>query len=195
MKYATIVGLLAGFLLTACVTTGAGSADSSGHDSAKLENLLVRQTNRGVELIVDTSAFFEIGKYELKAASSDALDRVATIVRERSKKDILIEGHTDSTGGAQSNQRLTEQRAEAVKRALTKRGVASNRMKTAGLGMSSPIGDNATAEGRRRNRRIQIVLLGESTDDIGGENAVGYLEGAIARLKELGSAVADAFKK
>lgn len=116
-------------------------------------------------------------------------------MRDRSKKDILIEGHTDSTGGAQANQRLSEQRGEAVKRALTKRGVAPARMKAAGLGMSSPVGDNATAEGRRKNRRIQIILLGETTDDIGGENAVGYLEGAIARLKELGSAVVDAFKK
>lgn len=59
MKSATIVGSTAAFLLTDCVTTSAGPADSPGHDSASLENLLVRQTNRGVELIVDTSSFLK----------------------------------------------------------------------------------------------------------------------------------------
>lgn len=188
-----IAGLAAAILLTACATTGSG--DNPNYDSAKRKNVTVKQTTRGVEVTVNESIFFDTGKSDLKGASSDVLDRVATILKDRSKKDILVEGHTDSTGGAQANQRLSTQRAEAVKGALVKRGVVANRMKTAGQGMNKPVADNGTPEGRQQNRRTEIILLGETTDNIGGENAVDYLEGAIARLKELGTAVLDAFRK
>ncbi|MDP1609944.1 MAG: OmpA family protein [Sulfuritalea sp.] len=190
-----IASLASAILLSACVTTGGGAGSDPNYDSANRKNVSVKQTTRGVEVTVNESVFFDIGKSELKAASNDLIDRVATILKDRSKKDILIEGHTDSTGGAQANQRLSEQRAEAVKGALVKRGVAAKRMKTVGQGMNKPVADNASPEGRQQNRRTQVVLLGETTDNIGGENAVGYLEGAIARLKDLGSAVLDAFRK
>lgn len=181
--------------LSACTSTGNGTADAPNNNAELRQNLLVKQTSRGVEIAVNTASFFDVGKYEIKTASGDTLDRVATILRDRSKKDILVEGHTDITGSGQANQRLSELRAEAVKKSLVTRGVALGRLKAVGQGASKPVFDNATAEGRQQNRRMQIVLLGETTDNIGGENAVGYLEGAIARLKELGNAVVDVFKK
>lgn len=190
-----IIGLAAAILLSACATTGSGSGENPNYDSAKRKNVTVKQTSRGVEVTVNESVLFDSGKYELKAASNEVLDRVGTILKDRSKKDILVEGHTDSTGTAQANQRLSEQRADAVKGALVKRGVVASRMKTAGMGMNKPVADNATPEGRQQNRRTQIILLGETTDNIGGENAVDFMEGAIARLKDLGSAVLDVFRK
>lgn len=187
-----LIGFFAAIFLAGCAAPG---PNDPNYDSAKRKNVSVKQTSRGVEVTVNESIFFDTGKYELKSGSGDVLDRLATILKDRSKKDILVEGHTDSTGGAAANQRLSEQRAESVKSALVKRGVVANRMKTAGQGMNKPVADNNTPDGRQQNRRTEIILLGETTDNIGGTSAIDYMEGAIARLKEMGSAVLDVFRK
>jgi outer membrane protein OmpA-like peptidoglycan-associated protein len=90
------------FFLAGCAAPG---PNDPNYDSAKRKNVSVKQTNRGVEVTVNESIFFDTGKYELKSGSGDVLDRLATILKDRSKKDILVEGHTDSISGAQANQR------------------------------------------------------------------------------------------
>jgi outer membrane protein OmpA-like peptidoglycan-associated protein len=80
-------------------------------------------------------------------------------LQEQSHLTIRIEGHTDSSGSAETNRQLSQQRAEAVLRALAERGVSAARMTAAGLGASAPLADNATAQGRRENRRVEIYAI------------------------------------
>jgi outer membrane protein OmpA-like peptidoglycan-associated protein len=95
------------------------------------------------------------------AVSADfypVLDSVSLVLEEYEKTVIDVIGHTDSTGDAAYNQRLSERRAQAVGAYLDRHGVASNRILTRGLGESSPIASNETAAGRAQNRRVELVL-------------------------------------
>lgn len=177
------------FQFAACATTGGAAKDQ------QQQQVKVTQTERGVAVSVAEAVLFDTGKAVVKPDGLKVLDRVSEIVRERSQKDVLVEGHTDNVGGAQMNQRLSEQRAAAVKQAMVERGVANGRIRTAGLGASRPIADNGTPEGRQANRRTEVTLLGETTENIGGDNAVGFMEGAVAKLKGLGRSMIDFFKK
>ncbi len=77
-------------------------------------------------------------------------------------RHILIDGHTDSTGRAAYNLKLSELRAESVKAVLVANGVSPDRIETHGYGSTKPVADNATASGRGQNRRVEIVVQGES---------------------------------
>jgi outer membrane protein OmpA-like peptidoglycan-associated protein len=74
---------------------------------------------------------------------------------------LTIEGYTDSTGSAEFNQTLSEKRAETVGNYLVKQGLSSDFLTAKGLGMSNPVADNSTAEGRKKNRRVEIIVSGE----------------------------------
>ncbi|MCU0434028.1 MAG: OmpA family protein [Bacteroidia bacterium] len=101
---------------------------------------------------------FESGSAVIKAESYSVLDEImkSAIVAEGLKLGIY--GHTDNTGNADANQKLSEDRANAVKNYLLGKGLAANRVETKGFGQSQPIADNKTADGKARNRRVQIVL-------------------------------------
>ena len=99
---------------------------------------------------------FESGKTALKAGSSDSLDKVAALLKENPDLKLEIQGHTDSTGNAASNYRLSEKRANAVKAYLVERGISVNRLNAKGYGPSKPIADNGTLEGRAKNRRVEF---------------------------------------
>ena len=101
---------------------------------------------------------FETGSAVIKAESYATLDEImqSAVVAEGLK--IGIYGHTDNTGSADKNQTLSEERANSVKNYLLGKGLAANRVETKGFGPTQPIADNKTAEGKARNRRVQIVL-------------------------------------
>ncbi|WP_236638347.1 OmpA family protein [Mangrovicoccus ximenensis] len=103
---------------------------------------------------------FESGSARLRPASFPLLDQVADIVNRCPGLNILIAGHTDSTGDAGLNQRLSESRAASVVDYLLGKGVGQGRMASAGYGEDRPVADNATAEGRARNRRIEFSVEG-----------------------------------
>jgi len=86
------------------------------------------------------------------------LDKGAQILQDHPKINISIEGHTDNTGSAAGNQKLSEQRAAAVKAYLVKKGVGEERMSTTGYGQTKPIADNKTAKGRTANRRVEFKM-------------------------------------
>jgi outer membrane protein OmpA-like peptidoglycan-associated protein len=88
---------------------------------------------------------------------------VAKVIDEYDKTAVEVSGHTDSTGGAALNQKLSEQRAKAVASFLQTQGVNSNRIFTQGFGPSQPIAGNETSNGRRANRRVEIRLLSRSS--------------------------------
>src|SRR5207248_162860 len=105
---------------------------------------------------------FQTGKYELKPEARERLARVSGILLAYSSLKAAIEGHTDAIGTDEYNQRLSEQRAEAVRDYLVSQGVAAPAVTARGLGKMQPIASNDTPEGRQRNRRVELVLSGEA---------------------------------
>ncbi|MBI2817913.1 MAG: OmpA family protein [Acidobacteria bacterium] len=91
----------------------------------------------------------------------NALDKVAGIIASHPGLKVAVEGHTDSVGGDDYNQRLSEQRAASVRGYLVQQGVPANDVRAEGFGESDPIASNSTPEGRQRNRRVDIVVSGE----------------------------------
>jgi hypothetical protein len=101
------------------------------------------------------------------------LDNVANFIKERTHKDISVEGHTDNRGDKAYNQRLSEKRAKAVTEALVKRGVPAKRLRVVGYGMERPVASNETPSGQQKNRRVEIFLLGERQESLlGGYQAL-----------------------
>ena len=108
--------------------------------------------------IVLDNVLFDFDKTAIKPDGAKILDRLIAFLKENSDKRVALEGHTDSIGTPQYNQGLSERRAASVKDYLTKRGIAANRISTAGFGLTKPIADNKTAEGRAKNRRVEIKV-------------------------------------
>lgn len=103
---------------------------------------------------------FASGSTTIRPESTPTLGEIADALRQNPSMRLRIEGHTDAVGDAASNQRLSEQRAQAVVAHLTSReGIAANRLEAAGMGQTTPVADNGTAEGRAQNRRVELVVL------------------------------------
>jgi outer membrane protein OmpA-like peptidoglycan-associated protein len=102
--------------------------------------------------------YFAFGSAELRPPSEAALGAIASVMRQHPDWVITIEGHTDSIGGAASNQVLSKRRAAAVRDALVRRhGIPAARLVARGFGLTRPIAPNATLEGRARNRRVELA--------------------------------------
>lgn len=102
--------------------------------------------------------FFATGSATLLAKSHTSLDEVAHLMKEDPNLRLDIEGHTDNTGKPASNQLLSEKRAKSVYDYLNKKGVAADRLRSAGFGQDQPIADNKTVKGRNANRRVALKL-------------------------------------
>jgi len=122
--------------------------------------LQTRDTARG--LIVNMSdVLFDTGKFTLRPLAREKLAKVAGIVSGHPGLRLDIEGHTDSVGGVEYNQRLSEQRGGAVREYLLSQGMPSTSVTAKGLGKTQPVASNDTAQGRQQNRRVEIVISGE----------------------------------
>jgi len=124
----------------------------------ELADVRAKQTDRGWILTLKNELLFDSGGATLKPGAQRALDNLAQFLRKHPERDIAIEGFTDSIGSPDSNQRLSERRAQAVKDALTGRGIESRRINARGFGPSFPVASNATETGRQLNRRVEIVI-------------------------------------
>jgi OmpA-OmpF porin, OOP family len=114
---------------------------------------------RSVDLRSD--ALFAVNSAELKAEGQPAIDNVLTRIRGlKGLKSVTIVGHTDSTGWVDHNRKLSERRAQSVKAELVKNGVDPALITAAGVGARNPIAHNTTPEGRAKNRRVTITLVG-----------------------------------
>ncbi|MCM3562058.1 outer membrane protein OmpA [Hydrogenophaga intermedia] len=105
-------------------------------------------------------AFFDFDKAVLKPEGKAKLDDLAGKVQGINLEVVIAVGHTDSTGAAAYNQSLSVRRAEAVKAYLVSKGIESNRIYTEGKGLTQPVADNATREGRAKNRRVEVEVVG-----------------------------------
>ncbi|MFZ3116805.1 MAG: OmpA family protein [Variovorax sp.] len=105
-------------------------------------------------------AFFDFDKSVLKPEGRAKLDDLVSKIRGVNLEVIIAVGHTDSIGSDAYNQRLSVRRAEAVKAYLVTKGIERNRVYTEGKGEKQPVADNKTAEGRAKNRRVEIEVVG-----------------------------------
>lgn len=125
----------------------------------QLQTMTATSEARGQVMTLSGDAFAS-GQSKLRPEARANLQRVVEFVNRFPDKDVLIEGHTDNQGGDNLNQVLSQKRAEAVRDALVQEGVSAARMTAVGLGKGRPVADNGTAEGRARNRRVEVVVLG-----------------------------------
>ncbi len=102
---------------------------------------------------------FDTGKSTIKAASTGVFVDIITILNQYPNSKFTVEGHTDSTGSASLNQKLSESRANAVKDFLVEKGIDASRLSAIGYGKDKPIATNNTAAGRTQNRRVEINLV------------------------------------
>jgi outer membrane protein OmpA-like peptidoglycan-associated protein len=111
-------------------------------------------------VLSDDSVKFPVDKHALSPEAQQRLAELVTRLKGENKNVYLeIQGYTDSTGSADHNEKLGEQRAEAVRRFLSEQGVALNRMATISYGQDHPVAPNDTRDGRAQNRRVAIVVL------------------------------------
>jgi len=104
---------------------------------------------------------FDTGKSDLRSDAREALAKLSGIVLNYPSLKLNIEGHTDSTGGAELNQTLSEERANSVRDYLIGQGLDARSLSALGFGMNNPVADNSTGEGRQKNRRVEIIVSGE----------------------------------
>jgi len=105
-------------------------------------------------------AFFDYAKYDLKPEAKAKMDDLVSKTQGVNLEVIIAVGHTDSTGNNELNNKLSVNRAEAVKNYLTSKGIEKNRVYTEGKGDKQPVADNKTNEGRAKNRRVEIEVVG-----------------------------------
>lgn len=117
-------------------------------------------TPRGPSLTLD-DVLFDFEQSSLRPEAGNTVEKAAAYLRSNPERTALVEGHTDHTGDASFNQGLSVQRSESIKDALMSMGIDENRIKTKGLGESTPVADNGTIEGRQANRRVEVIFVAE----------------------------------
>jgi len=139
-------------------------------EKAELRSRLLRQLNLILQtrdtvrgLIVNMSdVLFDTARYTLKPGAREKLAKISGIVLAYPGLNLQIEGHTDSVGGDEYNQGLSEQRADSVRDFLVQQGVPAASISGRGFGKTQPVASNETTEGRQQNRRVELVVTGEA---------------------------------
>ncbi len=105
-----------------------------------------------------SDVLFDVGSSSIKPGAEAQIQKVGQVLKKYPETEIVIAGHTDSTGSVEFNQQLSEHRANNVKLILVRAGVAPSRIETLGFGQTAPVADNNTEEGRQQNRRVVITI-------------------------------------
>jgi len=102
---------------------------------------------------------FDVGKATIKPESMGIINQIVKLMNEHTDLNFSVEGHTDSDGDESANQKLSEERAAAVKQLLNEMGIDNSRLETKGFGEGKPVDSNATAEGKANNRRVEFIKI------------------------------------
>lgn len=139
-----------------------------------IEGAKVERVGEGIKITFDSGILFESGKSNLQSAARANIDKLSTILNKYKDTNILIEGHTDSDGTEEFNQKLSEARAGSVANEAKGQGVVGSRITTVGYGEAQPVAGNETAEGKRLNRRVEIAIF--ANDDLKDAAEKGRLQ-------------------
>jgi len=132
--------------------------DKQAEELSKLLNAKVERIGEGIKVTFETGLLFDTNSSYLRETSKQNLIDLAGILAKYPDTNILIEGHTDSTGEDKYNKWLSDRRSNSVKNFLTENSIREKRMETAGYGEEKPVSDNSNAEGRQANRRVEIAI-------------------------------------
>ncbi len=133
--------------------------EAAAIEGAKVETITDINGLPAVKVTFESGILFETNKSTLNAASKDALTKFAQIMIQNPTMDIAIIGHTDNTGSLELNQKLSQERAQAVANFLKSQGVPASQIKDViGKNFSEPVADNSTAAGRAANRRVEVYM-------------------------------------
>jgi len=153
-------GALIGGVAGAAVGGGVGNYmdRQAAEMKRKLPDAAIARQGDKLYVALPSGILFDVNKDEVKPSARDQVGQAAEVLVKYPDTYITVEGHTDSTGGTEYNQKLSERRAVRVRDLLASRGVAASRLSVHGYGESDPIADNGTAEGRQANRRVQLEI-------------------------------------
>lgn len=136
-------------------------ADAARQQAEELQQqirvLNARETDRGLVVTLG-DVLFATGRAELNGGATNNLSKLAAFLNRYPDRTVIIEGHTDSVGGDDFNQTLSQHRAESVRNYLVAQGIAGNRLQATGKGEGSPVSGNDSATGRQQNRRVEVII-------------------------------------
>jgi outer membrane protein OmpA-like peptidoglycan-associated protein len=124
-----------------------------------LEGAEIERVGEGIKITFHKGIEFATNSADLTGTTRTNLSDLAKVLNKYNDTNVLIEGHTDSTGKREYNQTLSEKRAKSVSSYLKTLGVAGSRLTDVGYGPDQPIGDNATEAGRQQNRRVEVAIF------------------------------------
>lgn len=157
----TAIGAIAGAAIGGVAGTLIGK--KMDKQAQEIENSVagaqVEQVGEGILVKFDSGILFDTGKATLKPNAKENIAKLVATLNKEPGTEILVLGHTDNTGSLAINEKLSLERANAVKAYAVSQGLAANRVETEGKNYSEPIASNDTAEGRAENRRVEIVIV------------------------------------
>jgi outer membrane protein OmpA-like peptidoglycan-associated protein len=158
-------GSVRGAIVGAAVGGAAGAAigavmDAQAEDlQDKLPNARVERLGEGIAVTFDSGILFAVNSAQLQSAGQQNLRDLAASLQDYPGTDVLVVGHTDSTGSDEYNQGLSERRADSARTFLLGAGLEPNRVRAVGRGESEPIATNDTEAGRQENRRVEVAIF------------------------------------
>jgi outer membrane protein OmpA-like peptidoglycan-associated protein len=154
----------AGAIIGAAVGGAAGATighymDKQAEELQKdLKDAKVERVGEGIKITFSSGILFDVNSEKLRPAAKDNLSNLAKVLNKYKDTEIMVQGHTDSTGSDKHNLSLSEERAASVGKDLIGQGVAQGRIAESGKGEESPVADNGTAAGRQANRRVEVAI-------------------------------------
>lgn len=124
-----------------------------------LEGARVERIGEGIKITFDSGILFDVNKSDLRPEAKQNLGNLSTILNKYPDTEVLVEGHTDSTGTHDYNMDLSLRRAQSVANYMTGQQVQADRFRMMGYGPDQPVASNATADGRQENRRVEIAIF------------------------------------
>jgi OOP family OmpA-OmpF porin len=140
------------------IGTNIDLTQAKGFQEIKGQELKMGAIKEGTVIPLN-NIFFDTGKSELRPESGPELDRLVTTLNDLPKMTIEVRGHTDNTGSNEINNKLSQDRADAVREYFISKGIEPDRIGSKGLGETKPVATNDTEEGRQRNRRVEFVIV------------------------------------
>lgn len=157
----TAVGIIIGAAVGG--TAGALIGNYMDKQAAEIEKDMrgaeVERVGEGILITFDSGLLFDVDSYQLRSNTKQNLQELGRILNKYDDTEVLIQGHTDSTGSEDHNFTLSENRAKSVSNYLLLQGVGSQRLVPMGMGEANPVADNDTKAGRQANRRVEVAIF------------------------------------